>query len=143
MGNVVRRALQEAADLANADGPPTLVGGKVVHHANIQGRLSDGCCTRSGNGGLALTKRDLLFVLAAPHRVDRIPLRSVTSVRVDTSFLGQCHGGRPMLVVEWVRDDGADDAAGWLLLSATPVEAYAAAVRGAVEAARGAAGGRR
>ena len=137
MGNVIRRAVLDALALADDAGGHVLVAGKGVHHAVVQGRRSDGCCSCKGNGGLALSKQALFFVMAAPRRVDAIPLTAMRGVRADTHFKGSCSDRRTVVIVDFVNDAGREDAIGFVLLSCSAAQ-FASALQGEVERARGA-----
>jgi hypothetical protein len=101
------RARAGAATLdQELEGEPTRMAATV----NFFGRLSAGRGQVRGNGNLALTAEELVFVQWLPRRTLRIPRRDITAVETPRSFLGKSQGVE-LLCVHWSGEDGNDQAA--------------------------------
>lgn len=74
------------------------------------GRRSAGRGQIRGNGNLALTAEELVFVQWVPKRTLRIPRPNITAVETPRSFLGKT-GGHRLLCVQWTAEQGDDEAA--------------------------------
>lgn len=81
--------------------------------ANTFGVESAGKGQVRGNGTLALTADELLFAQWVPNRLLRIPRAAITEVTTGGSWLGKTIS-RPLLVVRWTADTGADAIALWV-----------------------------
>jgi hypothetical protein len=79
--------------------------------ANFFGQVSTGGGQIRGNGVLALTSKELIFILAYPRRVTEIPLNTITSVSLARSHLGRTIVS-PLLKVEFQGKEG-NDAVAW------------------------------
>jgi hypothetical protein len=75
------------------------------------GRASAGRGQIRGNGDLALTADELVFVMWVPRRTLRIPRPAIEAVDTPRGFLGKTSGAR-LLRVQW-RDGDAVDEAAW------------------------------
>jgi len=92
-----------------------LRGRKVLRRdgwVSLFGQRSRGLVRVRGNGALALTDRELVFLLAVPAREITIPLQSVVSVSHPKSFMGRSIF-RPLLVVACCGEE--EDEVGWAL----------------------------
>ncbi len=78
--------------------------------ATLFGLASERRHQRPGPGTLGLGEDGLVFVQIAPQREVRVPRAEITSVSVDTSFMGRA-ASRPLLVVTWDAQGMGDAAA--------------------------------
>ncbi len=81
--------------------------------ANFFGQTSKGKSQIRGNGALVLTKNELWFRMAIPHKELDIPVKSITATSIEKSHLGKTKL-RPLLYVEFSLPSGIDSAA-WLI----------------------------
>lgn len=79
--------------------------------ANFFGVESAGMSQLRGNGVLTLTPDSLVFKMYLPDREYRIPLDKVLEAGVASSFLDK-RVGRPLLVVCFSDEEGAEDSMG-------------------------------
>ena len=110
---LVIRRLRDGAVLALR----TDVGEEEVYHVadcNFFGILSSGIAQVRGNGLLALTSAGLRFRMLAPKRTLFIPRASVHGVSNPRWFLKKSKA-RDLLRVDFINDQGQEDAAAWLL----------------------------
>jgi hypothetical protein len=77
--------------------------------ANSFGVESAGAWQVRGNGILALTRHELLFVQWAPSRLLRVPRKSIVEGTTTRSHLGKTVG-RDLLKVVWTTELGAQDS---------------------------------
>ncbi len=89
---------------------------RLTGGANFFGLRSKAALQVRGNGVLALTQRDLVFLLAVPAQELVIPLAAVRTVTLPDSFLGR-GAGRPLLCVDFDGPEGPD-AAAWAVQDA-------------------------
>ncbi len=82
--------------------------------ANSFGVESRGAAQIRGNGCLALTADEVLFVMWLPLRELRISRDRITLVERARSHLGK-RVGRPLLRVRFADDIGRDDSVAWLV----------------------------
>ena len=82
--------------------------------ANFFGVESRGAGQIRGNGCLAATEDEVLFLMWLPRRQLRIPRDRITLIERTGSHLGKTVG-RPLLLVRFTRDDGHADSAAWLV----------------------------
>ncbi len=80
--------------------------------ANCFGLESKGVTQLRGNGCLAATNDELLFIMWIPRRETRIPRAWITSVERARSHLGKTIF-RPLLLVRFTNDQGAQDSVAW------------------------------
>ena len=96
-----------------------LTEGETVYHVedcNFFGRASKGLKQWRGNGLLALTDRGLRFRLFIPRTEVFIPIGAISSVSEPSSFLGKSKM-KKLLRVDFLGEDGSEDACAWLLPS--------------------------
>ena len=98
---------------------PTRMKGRV----RFFGRASAGTGQMRGNGDLALTAEDLVFVMWVPRRTLRIARPAITGVDTPRGFLGKTSGHR-LLRVHW-QENGVVDEAAW---EVRDVDAWVAAL---------------
>ncbi len=102
----VRARVNEARnDATLALGGDIVLGGT----ATSLGVESAGRRRLRGTGYLAVGRDDVVFVMAAPHRVTRIARERITAVDTPRRHLGRSTG-RPLLRVAFTDEDGAPDA---------------------------------
>jgi hypothetical protein len=82
--------------------------------ANSFGVESRGVAQIRGNGCLALTADEVLFVMWLPRRELRISRKRISVVERAGSHLGKTVG-RPLLRIRFADDLGRDDSAAWLI----------------------------
>jgi hypothetical protein len=75
------------------------------------GQASKGVTQLRGSGALALTSKELLFVMYAPERELRIPLASIEAVSLVRTHLGKTQG-TDILHVRFSLD-GVEDSIAW------------------------------
>ena len=92
--------------LAELDGVPRLLS----ESANCFGVASRGMRQVRGNGCLALSDRELLFVQWVPRQTVRVPLTAVREVATPRSHLGKTKGSS-LLQVHWGAGAEADSVA--------------------------------
>ena len=80
--------------------------------ANSFGVESKGRAQIRGNGCLAATLDEILFVMWFPRREVRIARSAVTAVERAKSHLGKTVG-RPLLRVRFTNDEGRPDSVAW------------------------------
>lgn len=112
-----RKVLSAARDRAIEVAPGAIL---VDERANCFGVASAGVSQIRGNGTLALTGQELVFVQAVPQRTIRITRSAIIGVRTQRSFLGKSKG-MDLLVVSYATPaepsavaSGEDEAA-WLV----------------------------
>ncbi|HYH27368.1 MAG TPA: hypothetical protein VEA19_01170 [Actinomycetota bacterium] len=86
----------------------------IDERANGFGVESRGAFQIRGNGCLALTADELVFVLWLPRRELRIPRARITAVERTRWHLGKTVG-RELLKVRFESEGGAPDSAAWLV----------------------------
>ena len=112
---IVIRGARRALDSAEADAQSELRGETpelVDAMANSFGVQSAGAAQVRGNGTLALTSTELVFVQAIPRKTIRIPRTSITEVDEVRSHLGKTKG-TPLLRVGFTDAQGRNDAVAW------------------------------
>ena len=67
-----------------------------------------------GNGCLAATSEQVLFIMWLPRKELRIPRERVTAVERATSHLGKTIG-RELLRIRFTNDSGQPDSAAWFV----------------------------
>jgi hypothetical protein len=82
--------------------------------ANSFGIESKGVAQIRGNGCLAASDEELMFVMWLPRREIRIPRNMITSVERTNSHLGKSMG-RPLLLVRFTDEAGSPDSIAWLV----------------------------
>jgi hypothetical protein len=82
--------------------------------ANSFGVESCGIAQIRGNGCLALTADEVLFVMWVPRRELRISRERISAVERAGSHLGKTVG-RPLLRVRFADEVGRDDSVAWLV----------------------------
>jgi hypothetical protein len=82
--------------------------------ANSFGLESRGVAQIRGNGCLALTADEVIFVMWLPRRELRIPRERISLVERAGSHLGKTVG-RPLLRVRFADEIGRDDSVAWLV----------------------------
>ncbi|MBN2026018.1 MAG: hypothetical protein JW854_04595 [Actinobacteria bacterium] len=87
-----------------------------VEDSNCFGVLSKGYKQIRGNGVLALTDKGIHSRMFVPRKYLFIPLGSVRAVSNPRSFLGKTKA-RLLLRVDFVNEEGRDDACAWLVPS--------------------------
>ena len=100
-----------------ADQVRSLVGSEpslLDDSANFFGVESRGAGQIRGNGCLAATGDELVFLMWLPRRELRISRSHITGTARVGSHLGKTVG-RPLLLVRFTRDDGQPDSAAWLV----------------------------
>lgn len=80
--------------------------------ANLFGVRSRGLKQIRGNGVLLVTSGELYFRMLAPRREVTIPVRDITGMGVEKSFLGKSKG-IPLLRVDYRDGMGGTDSAAW------------------------------
>jgi len=96
-----------------------MVGGERVYNvedSNCFGVLSKGYKQVRGNGVLALTDKGIHSRMLIPRKYLFIHLESVRGVSNPRSFLGKTKA-RVLLRVDFVNEEGQDDACAWLVPS--------------------------
>lgn len=86
----------------------------IDERANGFGVESAGALQVRGNGCLALTDDELVFVMWLPKRVLRIPRERITAVERTRWHLGKTMG-RDLLRVRFTNERGEPDSAAWLV----------------------------
>ena len=86
----------------------------IDNRANCFGLESAGVTQIRGNGCLAATNDEILFIMWIPRKEIRIPRSWITSVERAKSHLGKTVF-RPLLLVRFTNDQGAADAVAWLV----------------------------
>lgn len=82
--------------------------------ANFFGVESRGAAQIRGNGYLAASPDEILFIMWLPRRELAIPLSRVTAVERATSHLGKTIG-RELLRVRFTNDAGQPDSVAWFV----------------------------
>lgn len=93
----------------------TLGEGRIVaidNRANCFGLESAGAMQIRGNGCLAATHDELLFIMWIPRRVIRIRRERITAIERAKSHLGKTIF-RPLLHVRFSDDQGKPDSVAW------------------------------
>lgn len=108
---VVRPRIRARRDAARADAAVALGGEPPVREGDVRslGELTRGRAQVRGTGHLAVTDDAIVFTLAVPRRTLRIPRDHVTGVEEVRTHLGKWVG-RPVLRVDFLREDGQPDA---------------------------------
>jgi hypothetical protein len=108
---VIRPQLRKRGEAARAAARAGLKGATPLREgpARSFGEESRGVGQVRGSGHLAVTDDAIVFAMAAPARVLRIPRERVTAVGEARSFLGTA-GARRVLRIDFLRDDGTPDA---------------------------------
>lgn len=108
---VIRPALRRRFDEARTATQTELQGEIPLREGRVRslGEESRGVTQVRGSGHLAVTEDAIVFAMAAPARTLRIPRDRVTGVEEARSHLGKWVG-RPVLRVDFLRDDGQPDA---------------------------------
>ena len=86
----------------------------IDERANSFGIESRGALQIRGNGCLALTAGELVFVMWIPRRELRIPRDRITTVERARSHLGK-RIGRDLLRVRFLDDAGDSDSVAWFV----------------------------
>jgi hypothetical protein len=105
-----KTAARVADELRNRLGPGRVV--LIDESANSFGVQSRGIWQMRGNGCLALTSDEIVFVMWWPRRELRIPRSRITSVEQTKWHLGKTRG-RALLKVGFVNEAGAPDSVAW------------------------------
>ncbi len=82
--------------------------------ANSFGVESRGPWQIRGNGCMAASAEEVVFVMWVPRRTLRIPRDRITGVERASSHLGKTIG-RPLLRVRFTDDDGQPDSVAWFV----------------------------
>jgi hypothetical protein len=82
--------------------------------ANSFGIESRGVTQIRGNGCLAATDDEILFVMWFPRRELRIPRERITAVEHATWHLGKSVA-RPLLRLRYINESGQDDSIAWFV----------------------------
>ena len=98
----------------------------IDESANCFGLESKGATQIRGNGCLAATRDEILFVMWIPRREIRIPRAWITSVDQAKSHLGKTMG-RPLLKVSYTTDQGQPESVAWFVRDLPAWEAALAA----------------
>jgi hypothetical protein len=98
----------------------------IDESANCFGLDSKGVTQIRGNGCLAVTKDELLFVMWIPRREIRIPRAWITSVETTKWHLGKTMG-KPLLLVRFTDDQARADSVAWYVKDLPAWEAALAA----------------
>lgn len=101
-----------AAEVRTTLGAERIVA--IDERANSFGLESAGTAQIRGNGCLAATADELLFVMWVPRRRLRIPRERITAVERATSHLGKTIG-HPLLRVRFTDERAAPDAVAWFV----------------------------
>lgn len=86
----------------------------IDERANSFGLESAGAAQIRGNGCLAATADELLFVMWVPRRRFRIPRERITAVERATSHLGKTIW-RPLLRIRFTDERAAPDSMAWFV----------------------------
>jgi hypothetical protein len=108
----IKRLRKEAAEAMRRD-----VGEEKVYRiddCNFFGIASRGLGQVRGNGLLALTDAGLRFRMLLPQRALFISAASIKEISFPRRFLGKSKGG-DLLRVDFVNEDGEEDAGAWLV----------------------------
>lgn len=92
------------------------------------GQQSKGVAQLRGNGTLLLTERELYFRKWITTTEYIIPLGSVTSIETPRGYLGKTYS-KPLLKINYQRDDGQRDSIGWYVRDLEAVIAKIEAAR--------------
>jgi hypothetical protein len=84
----------------------------IDESANCFGLESKGVTQIRGNGCLAATEDEVLFIMWIPRREIRIPRAWITSVERAKSHLGKTRF-RPLLLVRFTNTQGMADSVAW------------------------------
>jgi hypothetical protein len=76
------------------------------------GQQSRGVMQMRGNGTLILTDNELLFKQWVVNKEFRLPLKSIQSIEIPSSFLGKTQGVQ-LLKVSYLNESGVPDALAW------------------------------
>jgi hypothetical protein len=87
-----------------------------VEDCNFFGRQSSGYKQVRGNGVLALTDKGIHFRMLIPRKEMFVPLDSIKDISQPRSFLGKTKL-KYLLRVDFVNEEGRDDAGAWLVPS--------------------------
>ncbi len=88
----------------------------LVEDCNFFGQQSFGYKQVRGNGILALTDKGIHFRMLIPSKELFVPLDSIKDISQPRSFLGKTKM-RDLLRVDFVNEQGRDDAGAWLVPS--------------------------
>jgi hypothetical protein len=92
-----------------------LGAGRIVaidEGANSFGVESKGVAQVRGNGCLAATAEEILFLMWFPRKELRIPRNRIIAVEQPRSHLGKSYGG-PLLKIHFTDDQGKPDSVAW------------------------------
>lgn len=87
---------------------------RLTRKANFFGRSSHKYAEMKGNGVLALTTEDLVFIMLYPNREYRIPLRNIVKIEHPKCFRSRTVG-KELLVVEYMEEQTGGDSIGILV----------------------------
>lgn len=99
-----------AAEIQARLGPDRVLS--IEDGANSFGVESGGAGQIRGNGCLAASADEILFIMWFPRREIRIPRANVTAVERARSHLGK-RIGRDLLLVRFTNEKGAPDSVAW------------------------------
>lgn len=85
---------------------------RMDEFVNFRGVYSRGYVQLRGNGTLALTEKELVFVMFSPKNTYRIKLEDIERVEIENSFFG--YVGRKVLIV-FFSGEGGSEAYGFVL----------------------------
>ncbi len=126
VGFFLRRLATQNEAAARAKYPAARL---VVPDAVFFGQESRGMAQLRGNGTLVISDSELYFRKWVPLTEYTIPLNRIESIESPKVYLGKSYG-RPLLKINYRREDGQSDSMGWYV---PDVES----VRGQVDVARG------
>jgi hypothetical protein len=86
----------------------------VDERANSFGVASAGVAQIRGNGCLAATEDEVVFLMWLPRRLLRIPRHRITAIERTTSHLGKTIG-RELLRIRYVDEADRPDAVAWFV----------------------------
>ena len=86
--------------------------------ANFFGQESVGVRQVRGNGVLAVSMREIFFLMWLPRKALQIPIEKITRVETARSHLGKTVG-RTLLRIEFENSEGRRDSAAWLVRDLT------------------------
>ncbi len=109
LGWMRRRATRSVRQLV---GEGSIVA--IDDRANGFGVTSAGVVQIRGNGCLAASRDELVFVMWVPKRELRIPRARITGIERTRWHLGKTVG-RELLLVRFTNERGEEDAAAWLV----------------------------
>lgn len=82
--------------------------------ASSFGLASGGMRQVRGSGVLALTEREIIFVMAMPRRTTRIERSRIRGIEQTNAHLGKSRG-RPLLRIRFRGANGTEDSIAWLV----------------------------